>query len=324
METPRTIVTGDNMLRNALLAALGFLVFGTAVAQQQPYYPPPNPSTEARPPVVNHAPPPNYPAPAPPSAQPAPPPQQGGQAGVQGAPATNPKPADPNAPKKDPNAPAEPEAKEEKKPEVPLIDKVEDALHPAVTTLKGVERVTPLTQGRTWRIHTRGVEGGAGGRQYWLKKQKMAPVKLRTERWDEGEMVVSLPKDSITAGGTYRLELHQDGALLAARTVQVVAALPDDFDGDGAGRDRDCDDFDARRHPNAKEVCDDAGLDEDCNLETVVGEKAYVDVDGDGFGVGEPVLICDKAKIGKGLALVGGDCADYDAKKNPKAGCPAK
>jgi hypothetical protein len=297
------------MLKNTLLAAAALLVFGTAVAQQQQlWYPPPNPSTEAKPPVKPQ-PTPGYPAPAQPSqpSQSVPPPSSQPSAGAK--PAT-----------KDATTPGGKPA-ETKTSQVPLIDRVEDAQHPTVDTLRGTQRTTPLTQGRSWRIYTRGVEGGAGGRQFWLKREKIAPIKMRTERWDEGEMVVGLPADSITANGTYRLELHQDGSLLAARTVQLVTSLPDDFDQDGAGRDRDCDDFDARRHPGAKEVCDAAGIDEDCDIATVLGVKAYADVDGDGFGAGEAILLCDKSRVGQGFALAAGDCNDHDAKLAPGSGC---
>ncbi len=310
--TRRTVNTVD-MLKHTLLAAVALLAFGTAVAQQQQWYPPPSPPTEARPPVNPPA-TPGYPAPADPAQHATPPSTQSGGA-VQA-------PAKATTPVKKEKA-VETKATEPKTSQVPLIDRVEDAKHPTILTLRGVDRTTPLTQGRSWRIYTRGVEGGAGGRQFWLKREKTTPIKLRTERWDEGEMTIGLPADSISANGTYRLELHQDGSLLAARTVQVVTALPDDFDQDGAGRDRDCDDFDARRHPGAKEVCDAAGLDEDCDITTVLGEKAYLDADRDGFGAGEAVLLCEKAKLGQGFALAAGDCNDHDAAVKPGAGCPA-
>lgn len=292
------------MIKQTILATGVLLVFGSAVvAQQQQWYPAPNPITEAKPPM-NPPSTPGYPAPGSPQ------PSYSGTT-----------PTQPNGSKGTTTKPVTTTSSTKPVSQVPLIDRVEDAKNATVQTLRGVTLTTPLTQGRSWRIYTRGVDGGAGGRQFWLKREKIAPIKLRTERWDEGEMIVALPAESITANGTYRLELHQDGSLLAARTVQVVALLPNDFDQDGAGRDRDCDDFDARRHPGAKEVCDDAGLDEDCDIATVLGEKAYVDVDGDGAGAGEAILICDRTKIGKGFALLAGDCNDHDAKIKPGAGC---
>jgi hypothetical protein len=292
------------MLKQTVFAAAALLVFGTAVAQQQQWYPAPSPATEAKPPSNPPQQTPGYPAPSEGN-----PPQRG---------VVTP----PNATKAPESTPSTATTKPaETKSRVPLIDRVEDAKHPTVELLSGKTRTTPLTQGRSWRIYTRGVEGGAGGRQFWLKREKIAPIKLRTERWDDGEMTVALPAESITMSGTYRLELHQDGSLLAARTVQVADELPDDFDGDGVGRDRDCDDFDAHRHPGATEVCDAGGLDEDCDATTVIGEKAYVDVDGDGAGAGEAILLCDTAKIGRGYALVAGDCNDHNAKVKPGSGC---
>ncbi|HET8797931.1 MAG TPA: putative metal-binding motif-containing protein [Thermoanaerobaculia bacterium] len=307
------------MRKNALLvllaAAAAAVVFRTATAQQQSWYPPPDSRTEARPPVVPPQQQPSYPAPS--EGTPAPPPSGG--ATQPAGPESEKTPAEKRPAEKRDEAKS---ADAEKSTQVPLLDRVEDAKNPAVETLAGKPRTTPLTQGRSWRIYTRGVEGGAGGRQFWLTREKMQPVKLRTERWDEGEMIVALPAESITESGTYRLELHQDGELLAARTVQVVAALPDDFDQDGAGRDRDCDDFDARRRPAAKEVCDEAGIDEDCDAATTAGTTAWVDADNDGFGAGTAVIVCDPAQIGRGYARTAGDCNDGDAAVKPGAGCP--
>jgi|GEM_PF-3867875 len=51
-----------------------------------------------------------------------------------------------------------------------------------------------------------------------------------------------------------------------------------DTDQDNVDYGTDCDDADPRRYPGATEVCDEAGLDEDCKLSTAVEE----DRDGDG------------------------------------------
>lgn len=48
-------------------------------------------------------------------------------------------------------------------------------------------------------------------------------------------------------------------------SVGVCSLNCPDADGDGACDDVDCDPWDARRHPGAEELCDEPGLDEDCD-----------------------------------------------------------
>jgi hypothetical protein len=73
------------------------------------------------------------------------------------------------------------------------------------------------------------------------------------------------------------------GACTEAEKRCGAAGCRDDKDGDGrisvaCGGD-DCDDTDRRRYPGNPEVCDNNGLDEDCNFSTI-GDR---DADGDGF-----------------------------------------
>ena len=80
-----------------------------------------------------------------------------------------------------------------------------------------------------------------------------------------------------------------------------------DVDGDGhdsldCGGD-DCDDTDAQRHPSATEVCDDEGVDEDCDAETF-GDR---DADGDGY----PDAECCNGDV------CGTDCDDADSNVAP-------
>ena len=83
----------------------------------------------------------------------------------------------------------------------------------------------------------------------------------------------------------------------------------EDADGDGftsaACGGPDCDDDDPDVRPNATEVCDFAGVDEDCNPETV-GE---IDEDGDGF---VSSFCCNGTACGD-------DCDDERAMTNPEA-----
>ena len=83
-------------------------------------------------------------------------------------------------------------------------------------------------------------------------------------------------------------------------------------DRDGDGHDAiacgggDCDDEDANRNPGAAEVCDAAGVDEDCRPETL----GDTDADGDGHISAE---CCNGA-------MCGADCNDDDALVNPAVG----
>jgi hypothetical protein len=85
----------------------------------------------------------------------------------------------------------------------------------------------------------------------------------------------------------------------------------------------DCDDMNAAISPDADEICDIDGTDEDCNglaNEADPGLSdalpAYVDADHDGFGVGAPDYVLCFAT--PGLALVDGDCDDTSAGSSPE------
>ena len=82
----------------------------------------------------------------------------------------------------------------------------------------------------------------------------------------------------------------------------------------------DCDDNQVSVNPDAEEVCD--GLDNDCDALTdleddslVDGQVGYEDLDGDGYGAGDPIDVCDLGD----LAELDGDCADTNADVNPGA-----
>ena len=89
-----------------------------------------------------------------------------------------------------------------------------------------------------------------------------------------------------------------------------------DPDGELASTAGDCDDGDAEVHPAATEVCN--GVDDDCDGEVDEGlaQEGYMDLDGDGHGGGELVLVCDSSV---NLVLEGGDCDDSDATVHPSA-----
>jgi len=96
-----------------------------------------------------------------------------------------------------------------------------------------------------------------------------------------------------------------------------------DMDTDGWPEFLECDDDsdppadeDAARHPLAEEMCN--GLDDNCDGQADEGllEEWYEDVDGDGYGGGEPILSCDPEGD---LVRQAGDCDDGDAAVSPTA-----
>jgi hypothetical protein len=88
-----------------------------------------------------------------------------------------------------------------------------------------------------------------------------------------------------------------------------------DADADGWWAGSDCDDSDPAVNPGASEICD--GIDNNCDgtADNNAGEAYYPDVDGDGYGDDDAmVLSCTPIP---GLLTTGGDCNDGDASVNP-------
>ena len=91
-----------------------------------------------------------------------------------------------------------------------------------------------------------------------------------------------------------------------------------DADRDGYSTLLDCNDADAAINPTATEVCDSA--DNDCDGEIDEGlatASYYVDNDGDGYGAGEAVELCEVPE--SGYSSVSGDCNDADSAFYPGA-----
>jgi hypothetical protein len=81
----------------------------------------------------------------------------------------------------------------------------------------------------------------------------------------------------------------------------------------------DCDDFRARAHPNALELCDLEDNDCDGNIDEDVVEQPYCeDRDGDGHGVASGMTKMD-CKPSSGFGDCAGDCDDHDASVHPGA-----
>ena len=93
---------------------------------------------------------------------------------------------------------------------------------------------------------------------------------------------------------------------------------PPDEDHDGYRADVDCDDTNPAINPGVREVCDDLNIDEDCSGradnddDTVDPDTRRYwseDLDGDGWGSGEPVDACDGPR---GWVDQYGDCDETD------------
>lgn len=80
----------------------------------------------------------------------------------------------------------------------------------------------------------------------------------------------------------------------------------DDFVSEACGG-ADCDDTDDAIFPGAAETCDE--VDEDCDgtFDEGAGDTYFRDLDGDGFGAGDPVALCAATE---GYVTLGTDCDD--------------
>jgi len=93
----------------------------------------------------------------------------------------------------------------------------------------------------------------------------------------------------------------------------------------GAANADDCDDTDAAVHPDAEEVCDDRGVDEDCNglvdAEDFAAEDVtwYLDYDGDGYGT--PEVSVELCEAPDNYVEDATDCDDDARDLNPAQGC---
>lgn len=99
------------------------------------------------------------------------------------------------------------------------------------------------------------------------------------------------------------------------RCVEDTCDAGGDADGDGDPRPAcgglDCDDSEASIHSRATEVCDAAGIDEDCNPETYHGTEDG-DADADGFVDARCFNIDESGEVRGGT-----DCDDADPNTNP-------
>ena len=113
-----------------------------------------------------------------------------------------------------------------------------------------------------------------------------------------------------------------DGDGFGDATVPVQVCSPAEEAGRASNGD-DCDDANSAIHPGADEVCDPAGVDEDCDGLAnddddgfLGGIEIWTDADGDGFG--DPDTRRGACAVGDGIRN-GDDCDDSDASAFPGA-----
>jgi len=106
---------------------------------------------------------------------------------------------------------------------------------------------------------------------------------------------------------------------------EIVERHPEMYVGWAPNSD-DCDDADAAINPAAEEVCN--GIDDNCDgdIDDVIADAAdfvaaYEDADGDGFGYGDAVVVCQQEDgyPAQGYVTNSDDCNDILAEINPAA-----
>ncbi|MCA9680153.1 MAG: putative metal-binding motif-containing protein, partial [Myxococcales bacterium] len=102
-------------------------------------------------------------------------------------------------------------------------------------------------------------------------------------------------------------DIDRDGA------IDAMCSNPDGAG--GTNRGTDCDDENPTVRIGQVEVCN--SVDDDCDGEIdedVMITEVYVDADGDGFGTGNPMLVCSSVY---GLSIHSGDCDDTNPQLFP-------
>ncbi len=79
----------------------------------------------------------------------------------------------------------------------------------------------------------------------------------------------------------------------------------------------DCNDTDAGVWPGAEEVCDELDNDCDGDVDEDAEHTFYLDIDGDGYGVGDTTV--EACSLPAGFSNISGDCDDTDDEINPGA-----
>ena len=134
------------------------------------------------------------------------------------------------------------------------------------------------------------------------------------------------PAVNLTNSSSWYLDVDGDGFGDDASAVDACDA-PADHVADGG----DCDDDDAAINPDATEVCDDMGVDEDCSgaansddpgVDPSTTQTYFPDRDGDGYGDLEfagSALCEDPSTVTEAWLTDNSDCDDGDGTINPAA-----
>ena len=121
-------------------------------------------------------------------------------------------------------------------------------------------------------------------------------------------------------------DFDQDADGFASLTYDGERTFPGDFSMEDDAADRDCDDVAPDIRPDAQEVCDRDGIDEDCDL-LVNGADDSVDLstaldwfaDTDGDTYGDPVVVLQDCDAPDGFVADDTDCDDGEPTTNPGA-----
>jgi len=121
-------------------------------------------------------------------------------------------------------------------------------------------------------------------------------------------------------------DFDQDTDGFASGAYGGELTFPGDFAIEAGAADRDCDDVDAAIHPDAQEVCDRDGVDEDCDalvngaddsVDLSTALDWYADTDGDTYG--DAAVVEQDCDLPDGFVADDTDCDDAVASTNPGA-----
>jgi MYXO-CTERM domain-containing protein len=136
---------------------------------------------------------------------------------------------------------------------------------------------------------------------------------------DDCDTLVDDNDDSLSSQYLWFLDDDGDGYGTPGTSIAVCEGVEGYSDDD-----RDCDDEDPAINPDADEVCDPLGVDEDCNGAANIADPGvvdtityYPDVDRDGYGSSNPALAIEECVPPANHVTNNGDCNDASSLSNP-------